>query len=227
MTKMTIALLAGHVLLISSAVSAQDDGIYMEGTIGYEFFQENVWLDVEKIANYGPDGSSSGTLKLELWATDNPYDGSPMPGWELGSAELGVLDGGYHWDNVSEPAYIWDLPPAGQYYISMFLSEWDGSEFGILEYVNFPDEWMPFSDLLWHYFERKGDWLYGWIGHFAETPVYDWIYRTWAEWLYAVYDTADSGYFWSPYEGWIWMSQASSPYFYSLQDQTWYFYPDW
>lgn len=150
-----------------------------------------------------------------------------MPGWELGSVELGVLDGGYHWENVSEPAYIWDLPSAGEYYISMFLSEWDGEEFGILEYVNFPDIWMPFSDLLWRNHERNGDWLYGWIGHIAETSVYDWIYRTWAEWLYAIYDTPESGYFWSPYDEWIWMSEESSPFFYSFRDDTWYHYPDW
>lgn len=210
-------------ILLAGAAAAQQEGIYLEGSVGYEFFQENVWLDVDRIANYGPDGSASGTLKLELWATENPYDGSAVAGWELGSVELGVLDGGYHWENVSEPAYIWDLPPAGQYYVAMFLSEWDGNDFGILEYVNFPDAWMPFSDLLWRDFERKGDWLYGWIGYIAETRFYDWFYSDYDGWLYAVYDTANSGYFWSPDFGWMWMSEQSSPYYLLLADGNWYY----
>lgn len=86
-------------------------------------------LGVDRIANSSPT-YTTGTLKLELWATTSPYSGGGISGYEVAAYQIGGSSNGtlgpnqYFYDiDVTVP--ILSVPPAGSYYATMIVAEYD------------------------------------------------------------------------------------------------------
>ena len=84
----------------------------------------------------GRSGGRSGTLKLKLWATDSPYSGGAISGYLIAQANLGQLAGGQSLVDIVRTRGLAD-PPGGTYFMTMTLSEFDGSQDRTVDYVTF------------------------------------------------------------------------------------------
>jgi hypothetical protein len=81
----------------------------------------------------------TGTLRLALWATQTPYSGGRISGWEMGMVQKKALDPGYSYNDVHNTAKF-VKPPPGNYYVSLLLLEFDGGEYVI-------KAWLPGSKM--------------------------------------------------------------------------------
>jgi hypothetical protein len=123
-------------------VHAQE--IDMSGMIDFNRNQNSVTLSAEHIRNYRAQGSTSGNLILQLWATKVPYYGqaqlskSPLKGFKLAEASLGTLSGNSSRSTVNE-SVVFTNPPRGYYNVVLVLGEWNGSDYRIHDWFNFTE----------------------------------------------------------------------------------------
>ncbi len=101
-----------------------------------------VLLEVENVRNNATVGTS-GSLRLELWAFASPYSGGSVSGQKLAQYQLAPLAAGASRTNFSTGSIPFTKPSAGTWYISLLLTENDGSTsnnggYGIEDYSNFP-----------------------------------------------------------------------------------------
>ncbi len=89
-------------------------------------------LQVAKITH--TRSGSTGTLKLALWATDAPYRGGGIKGYQLGFVTKAALKPGYSYSAVKNLA-PYKKPPSGRYYLSLVLSEFSGGDYKIVDYL--------------------------------------------------------------------------------------------
>jgi len=121
-------------------VHAQE--IDMSGTIDFNRNGDSVTLSAKSIRNYRAQGSTSGNLILQLWATKVPYYGqarlseSPLNGFKMGEVSLGILSGNNSRSNVNE-SVVFTEPSAGYYNVVLVLGELNGSDYRILDWFNF------------------------------------------------------------------------------------------
>jgi hypothetical protein len=125
-----VTVLLGLTAGFYSPVLAVD--VRMVGNAEYSIGGDYVTLSVDQVANY-ESGGYSGTLRLKLWATESEYSGGMISGHILGEYTLGVLEGGKYFPDVIQTVN-YNAPPEGDYYITMTLTEWGGSEDHILDY---------------------------------------------------------------------------------------------
>ncbi|MCP5557934.1 MAG: hypothetical protein H7A55_09305 [Verrucomicrobiaceae bacterium] len=76
----------------------------------------------------------TGTLRLALWATKQPYRGGDISGFELGRVEKKALEPGYSYTDVQNTAKL-QRPPGGTYYLAIVLSEYDGNAYRIVAHL--------------------------------------------------------------------------------------------
>lgn len=97
-----------------------------------------VTMSVDRIDNLELFGVS-GSLRLEYWAFPSPFTGAFQSGYEIATANLGQLEAGYYFYDVSEtvPAI---LPPFGFYCPSLVLTEYTASGYVARDWVNFSCE---------------------------------------------------------------------------------------
>jgi len=113
--------------------------ILMSGTFYYSAVGNVVTYGVDRITNYRPFYTTSGTLAIQGWATSAPYyGGGTLVGYKLVESPLGTLQGGYYFANVMRTQTLTSLPPPGYYYIVFVLAEWNGSQYVTVDYGNFP-----------------------------------------------------------------------------------------
>ena len=111
----------------------------MSGTFYYSAVGNVVTYGVDRITNYRPFYTTSGTLAIQGWATSAPYyGGGTLVGYKLVESPLGTLQGGYYFANVMRTQTLTSLPPPGYYYIVFVLAEWNGSQYVTVDYGNFP-----------------------------------------------------------------------------------------
>ncbi len=91
-----------------------------------------VELSVAKISH--TRRGKTGTLKLSLWLTDEPYRGGRLVGYEIAQARKDPLAPGYQYNNVKNVAKFVP-PPSGSYYPTLVLSESDGKKFQVVAYL--------------------------------------------------------------------------------------------
>jgi hypothetical protein len=121
-------------LIAMPKLSAQQ--IAMSGTLGYERFGNFVTLSASRIDNFRVSGSISGTLSLQLWATNTPYYGGTLSGYKLAEINLGQLWGGNYFGNISQMVNLFE-PPTGYYNMILILGEWNGYEYLVVDWFNF------------------------------------------------------------------------------------------
>ena len=104
-----------------------------------------VTMTMDNIENYNTDSGSS-TLRMELWAFTSPYTGAAgATGYEIAVSEniTALGPGEFFQQDLTENA-LYNAPPDGAYYVSLFLTEYTGTSsadngFQVDDYANFTD----------------------------------------------------------------------------------------
>jgi hypothetical protein len=84
----------------------------------------------------------TGTLKISVWATDAPYRGGSLNGYQLGYFTKEGLDPGYSYTNLKRDT-AFKAPPSGTYSITFALSEYQEGGYAIMDYYTLKD-WATF-----------------------------------------------------------------------------------
>jgi hypothetical protein len=124
------------VALVSCFTAAAQD-IDLIGNVGWIKNGSRIRIEAQQIHNN--TAFRSGLLRLQIWATLEPYDGiSDIVGYVIGSARLPRLSAGDdRFDVVKRVRYR--RPPAGYYYTTITLEERQGSDWFIIDSENFTD----------------------------------------------------------------------------------------
>jgi hypothetical protein len=124
----------------SGGISAT--AILLEGSFSYSTTGTTsgsiATLTVERIRNYRANGTVSGTLALQLWATSSAYVSGTLRGHKLVEIPIGTSAGGYYYNNIAFSGTL-TAPPSGSYSIVMVLAEWNGSAYVTVDWGNFPN----------------------------------------------------------------------------------------
>jgi hypothetical protein len=116
-------------LLLFCDLTAQN----FSGSWGYKIDGKNITLYGDKIENQNNSGRS-GTLKVAIYATNYPYNGSYLNGYKLFEYKLDPLDSRSYYYNVSKTGWC-TYPPSGSYSLSIVLLEYISYDYQIVDHV--------------------------------------------------------------------------------------------
>ena len=124
-------------MLMGMGLSARAQELDMVGDVSWDQSGQGIRIFAERIENNRPSGAS-GFLRLQIWATDEEYDGvSDITGYILGTFNLGSLSANHIFVNVARTVRFF-RPPAGIYYTTITLEEEDAEgNFIIVDSENF------------------------------------------------------------------------------------------
>jgi len=109
----------------------------MSGVFAFNRVGPQVTYGIERIDNYRPLFSVSGTLAIQLWATALPYNGSgSLFGYKLTETSIGRLNGGFYFSDIVRTQTFFE-PPPGNYNIVFVLAEWNGFNYVTVDWNNF------------------------------------------------------------------------------------------
>ncbi|HEV3459373.1 MAG TPA: hypothetical protein VHG32_22725 [Thermoanaerobaculia bacterium] len=114
-------------------------GLNMGGNVSASWSSAGIQIQVDSVSNDNSDGTS-GTLRLELWATTTPpVFGNDVTYNALGPAYvLGTLDAGSQFSNVDSGLMTpYTPPPDGCYFLTVALEEFDGTQYNYVDLVTF------------------------------------------------------------------------------------------
>lgn len=109
----------------------------LNGLCSYSIEGLNIRIDVAEITNNRQVGNVSGTLTLELWALDHPYEGVDFAGHPVASVTLGELRGQHCIVNCSYSLSL-GKPPEGTWNLVLMLREWENGAYVTRDFINFP-----------------------------------------------------------------------------------------
>jgi hypothetical protein len=118
--------------------SVENAFIQFSGNSGYSRHGDTVSLYADRIDNQYNCGFTSGSLALQLWACQAPYNGGSLTGWKLAESKLGILEANHFIAPVKAdvPSHF---PEHGDYAIVLVIAEWDGEDFNLIhDYHNYP-----------------------------------------------------------------------------------------
>jgi hypothetical protein len=122
---------------------ASANGLFLVGNQGYNYTTGNnptVQLTSDEVRNTR-SGGVSGTLQLQLWATTSaPVFGQTINAYTLATKTLGTLNGGTSFFNVNSGTIAFTPPPAGTYFLTLALMEYDGSQYGYQDFLTFTQQ---------------------------------------------------------------------------------------
>lgn len=117
-------------------------GLSLLGTVSATFENGGLRLRAERIVNTR-GGGTSGTLRLALWATQTlPVFGNTINAYTLGSFTLNPLSAGFEYHNVDQTV-AYTPPPAGCYYITLALQEFDSGSYFYVDLRTFTEGGVP------------------------------------------------------------------------------------
>lgn len=103
-------------------LSLQGGELVFDGTVSYTIEGNTVEIFVERIFNRSLI-NESGTLRVELWASEAPSDGQSITGHRLAMAELGqTIPPGFSLESISGTV-SYEPPPTGMWVYSLVLAE--------------------------------------------------------------------------------------------------------
>ena len=115
----------------STIALAQVDYLHIEGQYSYElnFAADSAQLHVDQIQN-SSSTNTTGTLRLELWATAAPYSGGSISGYRIAMYQItgssnGSLGPNQYFSNINATVPILEVPPDGTYYPTLILTEYN------------------------------------------------------------------------------------------------------
>jgi hypothetical protein len=123
-------------LLFAPVASAQD--LDLSGNARWFKSGSRLRIEAAQIHN-GRESGTSGSLRLQIWATEAPYDGTnDLVGFVIGSASLRPLVAGGDYFNVVKRT-TYRRPPPGYYYTTITLEErYSDGTWLIIDSENFP-----------------------------------------------------------------------------------------
>ena len=80
----------------------------------------------------------TGSLKIAIWATETPYRGGKISGYQICSLAKAPLEPGYAYTNI-KTTVPFTPPPDGTYFITLVLTESDGQAYKIVDYITSSD----------------------------------------------------------------------------------------
>jgi hypothetical protein len=116
----------------------------MSGNTSWQQNGNRVTLQVDRVSN-NSSSATSGSLRLQLWATASPYAGGTISGYILGSYQFSqVLAPNQYYSSVTQTV-TFTAPPDGTYYTTMTLEEYTASGWVIQDHVtyNTTNTWGP------------------------------------------------------------------------------------
>ncbi|BCM91216.1 hypothetical protein IAD21_03080 [Abditibacteriota bacterium] len=105
----------------------------MQAPASWNLSGNYVTMNVAKILNTSTT-TTSGSLRLSLWALQSPYDGNANSGVNMGNLDLSPLPARYQYSNISSTVPA--VRPSGTYYTAFLLNEWTGSAWRVVDWVN-------------------------------------------------------------------------------------------
>lgn len=120
---------------------ASANGLFLVGNQGYSYVYNGnsgtLRLTSDQVQNTR-SGGVSGTLQLQFWATTSPpVFGQTINAYTMGVYTLGTLNGGTSFFNVDSGIIAFTPPPAGTYYMTIALMEYDGHQYGYQDFFTF------------------------------------------------------------------------------------------
>ena len=94
----------------------------LKGDIECRFGTDELTIDIAEIENPRDAGNISGTLALEVWSLEAPYEGDAWNGVLIASLIIGGLNGQNAWFNNRFVAHAAPLPATG--HLTLMLREW-------------------------------------------------------------------------------------------------------
>jgi hypothetical protein len=119
--------------------SVENGFIKFSGNSGYSRHGDTVSLYADHIDNLSSSSITSGSLAMQLWACQTPYNSGILTGHKLAELKLGILEANHFIGPVKSdvPAYF---PEHGDYAIVLIIAEWDGDDFNLIhDFQNFPN----------------------------------------------------------------------------------------
>jgi hypothetical protein len=107
----------------------------LSGNVRWSTSGSQINIQAGKVAN-NSSSSTSGSLRLRIWATRSRYAGGGITGYVLGTRNLSSLRPNYYYSNISGNV-SYTRPPSGTYYTTMTLEEYSASGWVIRDYINF------------------------------------------------------------------------------------------
>ena len=104
-------------------------------TFSYTYANGTVQFKVSKIENIGD--TTSGAVRLELWLTTAPWSATgPNPGYQVATYTMagptnGSLAPHATFENISQIVPITNFPPAGNYFVTLLVSEYTGQNLAV------------------------------------------------------------------------------------------------
>ena len=115
------------------AVSAAE--LDLVGNVGWDRFGNRIRIQAERIEN-NRDRGLSGSLRLQIIATTDVFDGTQTNVYVLGTLGLGELEAGFTFVNVSRLVRFFS-PPPGIYLTAITLEEFTDAGWEIADFENF------------------------------------------------------------------------------------------
>ncbi len=121
--------------------------IDLQGSTSYQISGNEVAFTIDRVANI-TSGYTSGTIKFELWAFDQPYSGSLRNGYKLAEFDSrefsdGQLSPGESFTNISSRGPLLNEPPNGDYFITIVVTEFtndpNNGGYSAADFSNFND----------------------------------------------------------------------------------------
>jgi len=209
--------------------------LQLVGTVSYlhEVSGSTVNMRADYVRNNNT-GGTSGTLKLQLWATSSPFAGGTITGYKFGEYTLGTLNGGFQFTNINvNPPFT--SPPAGTYYVSMLLAEYQGAPgYQTVDYRTFSNtatfgivvdptiaQYFPYASSLgggWYYDNQIG-YIYPFSNGICYFDTYNYYYYPGA----GSFNYSGGVYIYDfRYHSWTYTNKNVWPYVYYYDPGQWY-----
>jgi len=120
-------------------------GFFLGGSVTATWGASGIDMKAGSVQNHNASGTS-GTLRLELWATTTaPVFGDTISFYLLGPTYvLGTLQAGFQFNNVNSGLLgPYTPPPTGCYFVTLALTEFDGSQYVYVDLVTFNSGGVP------------------------------------------------------------------------------------
>jgi hypothetical protein len=130
--------------------SALASNVQFVGSVGYSTDGTTIAiLTVNNIHNNDATGSSA-NLRVELWASSQPFSGSFTSGYRLSTYGVGPLAAGSSTGKITAGPIPFSPPPGGTWYVAMVLTEYAGGPtndgYALRDFLNFANTmWVPGS----------------------------------------------------------------------------------
>lgn len=113
-------------------------GPFFDGQVNYQISGDfrKVTLTHTKISNDSNE-RTTGTIKVSLWAMDDPYEGGPLKGYRLASYKLDGLKPGFWWKQNSRTLDATMPEWPDYYFMLMTVEEYHADGYRLTDWIDF------------------------------------------------------------------------------------------